>query len=118
MKAFLIEANTKKIGQVSVDDGLAGVKRLIRFDTVDSDEIDANGDLLFFDEDRRSNATFASIPDPDSSRHSGAVFRRSLKNAPESERKYCPWPTASADEAALVPMPRAVPPDERYRIVV
>ena len=89
MKAFLID-NTKKIGQVSVDDGLAGVKRLIRFDTVDSDEIDANGDLLFFDEDRRSNATSASIPDPDSSRHSGAVFRRSLKNAPESQRKYCP----------------------------
>ena len=35
MKAFLIEANTKKIGQ-PVDDGLAGVKRLIGFDTVDS----------------------------------------------------------------------------------
>ena len=51
MKAFLIDANTRKVEQVSIDDGSSGVKRLIGFDTVDSDEIDDNGDRLFFDEE-------------------------------------------------------------------
>lgn len=51
MKAFLIDANARTVEQVPLDEGLAGVKRLIGFDTVDSDEIDDNGDRLFFDEE-------------------------------------------------------------------
>jgi len=35
---------------VEVADGLADIRRLTGFDSVDSDDIDANGDRLFFDE--------------------------------------------------------------------
>lgn len=51
MKAFLIDAGARTVAEVSVDGGIEGVKRLIGFDTVDSDEIDGNGDRLFFDEE-------------------------------------------------------------------
>ena len=50
MKAFLIDAAAKSVAEVSIDNGLEGVKALIGFDTVDADEIDDNGDSLFFDE--------------------------------------------------------------------
>lgn len=50
MKAYLIDAVAKTVEEVSIENGLEGVKRLIGFDTVDSDEIDDNGDRLFFDE--------------------------------------------------------------------
>jgi len=50
MRAYLIDAAEKTITTVDVADGLAGVRRLIGFDSVDSDEIDAGGDRLWFDE--------------------------------------------------------------------
>ena len=50
MRAFLINAADKTITPVDVNDGLAGIRRLIGFDSVDSDEIDASGDRLWFDE--------------------------------------------------------------------
>ena len=50
MKAYLIDANSKTVSPVELADGLAGIRTLIGFDSVDSDEIDVSGDRLFFDE--------------------------------------------------------------------
>jgi hypothetical protein len=50
MRAYMINPDDRTITAVDCADGLAGIRRLIGFDTVDSDEIDANGDRLFFDE--------------------------------------------------------------------
>ena len=50
MKAFLIDATTQTITPVMLTDGLFDIGALIGFDSVDSDEIDASGDRLFFDE--------------------------------------------------------------------
>ncbi|OYW40826.1 MAG: hypothetical protein B7Z35_00170 [Hydrogenophilales bacterium 12-61-10] len=49
MKAYLIDANAKTVSAVELS-GLDDVKTLIGYDSVDSDEIDASGDRLFFDE--------------------------------------------------------------------
>jgi hypothetical protein len=49
MRAYLINANQKTVEAVDID-GLDDVKTLIGFDSVDSDEVDASGDRLFFDE--------------------------------------------------------------------
>jgi hypothetical protein len=49
MKAYLIDANTKTVSEADIT-GLDDVKKLIGYDSVDSDEIDASGDRLFFDE--------------------------------------------------------------------
>lgn len=51
MKAFLIDPVARTIELVDSDDGLDGVRRLIGFATVDSDEIDDKGDRLFFDDE-------------------------------------------------------------------
>jgi len=50
MKAYLIDANSQTVSPVELADGLADIRTLIGFDSVDSDEVDANGDRLFFDE--------------------------------------------------------------------
>jgi hypothetical protein len=50
MKAYLIDASSQTIRAVDLADGLAGIRSLIGFDSVDSDEVDASGDRLFFDE--------------------------------------------------------------------
>lgn len=50
MKAYLIDANRKTVSPVDLADGLATIRRLIGYDSIDSEEIDANGDRLFFDE--------------------------------------------------------------------
>jgi hypothetical protein len=50
MKAYLIDANRKTVSPVDLADGLTGVRRLIGYDSVDSEDIDASGDRLFFDE--------------------------------------------------------------------
>ena len=50
MKAYLIDANSQTVSPVKLADGLADIRTLIGFDSVDSDEIDASGDRLFFDE--------------------------------------------------------------------
>lgn len=49
MKAYLIDANNKTISEANIA-GLDDVKKLIGYDSVDSDEIDASDDRLFFDE--------------------------------------------------------------------
>lgn len=51
MKAFLIDPAARTVTPVDVEGGIDGVRRLIGFPTVDSDEIDLNGDRLFFDEE-------------------------------------------------------------------
>ena len=50
MKAYLIDANTRIVSPVEPADGLADIRTLIGFDSVDSDEVDAGGDRLYFDE--------------------------------------------------------------------
>jgi hypothetical protein len=50
MKAYLIDANQRTVSPVDLADGLTGIRRLIGYDSVDSEEIDASGDRLFFDE--------------------------------------------------------------------
>jgi hypothetical protein len=50
MRAYLIDASDKSIAATDLADGVAGIRRLIGFDSVDSDEIDATGDRLYFDE--------------------------------------------------------------------
>lgn len=49
MKAYLIDASNKTVTAVDIA-GLDDVKRLIGYDSVDSDDVDASGDRLFFDE--------------------------------------------------------------------
>ena len=51
MKGFLIEPAARSVTPVDIEGGLDGVRRLIGHTTVDSDEIDDNGDRLFFDEE-------------------------------------------------------------------
>jgi hypothetical protein len=50
MQAFMIDPTQKTITPVDIDGTLNAICALIGFDTVDSDEIDNNGDRLFFDE--------------------------------------------------------------------
>lgn len=50
MNAYLIDANQKTVTAVDLVDGLAGIRRLIGCHSVDSEEVGANGDRLFFDE--------------------------------------------------------------------
>ena len=50
MKAYLIDATTQTISPVTLTEGLTDIRTLIGFDSIDSDEIDASGDRLFFDE--------------------------------------------------------------------
>jgi hypothetical protein len=49
MNAYLIDANQKTVTAINLA-GLDDVKQHIGYDSVDSDEIDATGDRLFFDE--------------------------------------------------------------------
>ena len=50
MQVFLIDPKEKKISSIEIDDGVKGISRLIGFDSIDADEIDANGDALYFDD--------------------------------------------------------------------
>ena len=50
MPFFLIDPTQKTITAVEGGGDLPGVRALIGFETVDSDEIDASGDRLYFDE--------------------------------------------------------------------
>ncbi|MBW8371032.1 MAG: hypothetical protein K0M66_08665 [Thiobacillus sp.] len=49
MKAYLIDANSRTVRPVDLA-GLPDIRRLIGYDSIDSDEVDASGDRLFFDE--------------------------------------------------------------------
>ena len=51
MKAFLIDPAAKTIEAVEFDGTPDGIRALIGFPTLESDEIDANGDRLFLDEE-------------------------------------------------------------------
>lgn len=51
MKAFLIDPSDRTIARLDLADGLDGVCNAIGYATIDSDEIDDNGDRLFFDEE-------------------------------------------------------------------
>jgi len=51
MKAFLIDPAAKAITSVEIASGIDGIREAIGYKTVDSDEIDDNGDRLFFDEE-------------------------------------------------------------------
>jgi hypothetical protein len=50
MKAYLIDANSKTVSPVELPAGLPDIRRLIGYDSIDSEEIDVSGDRLFFDE--------------------------------------------------------------------
>jgi hypothetical protein len=50
MKAYLIDANSKTVSPVELAGGLPDIRRLIGYDSVDSEEIGASGDRLYFDE--------------------------------------------------------------------
>jgi hypothetical protein len=51
MKGFVIDPAARTIEPVELDNGVDDVRKLIGYATVDSDEIDDNGDRLFFDEE-------------------------------------------------------------------
>ncbi|OZA05324.1 MAG: hypothetical protein B7Y05_22140 [Polynucleobacter sp. 24-46-87] len=51
MQVFAINPLTKEIHAVEIADTKEAVQELIGFSTIDSDEIDDNGDRLFFDEE-------------------------------------------------------------------
>lgn len=50
MRVYLIDPVAKTITPEEVTDGLAGIGRLIGYESIDFDEIDDNGDRLYFDE--------------------------------------------------------------------
>jgi len=50
MQCFVINPAEKRITGQELPDGIAGIRNLIGFDSVDSDEINNSGDRLFFDE--------------------------------------------------------------------
>jgi hypothetical protein len=51
MQVFTINPLTKEIDAVEIADTKEALQKLIGFSTIDSDEIDDNGDRLFFDEE-------------------------------------------------------------------
>lgn len=51
MQVFIINPNTKEIKTIEISDTNEALAQAIGFDTIDSDEIDDNGDRLFFDEE-------------------------------------------------------------------
>ena len=51
MQVFTINPLTKEIDAVDIADTKEALQKLIGFSTIDSDEIDDNGDRLFFDEE-------------------------------------------------------------------
>lgn len=50
MQVYLIDPDNKTISVQQVGDDEAGIAQLIGFDSIDFDEIDDNGDRLYFDE--------------------------------------------------------------------
>lgn len=51
MKAFQIDAFKQSIEAVEIEPTLAGIRALIGFDTIESDDVDGGDDRLFFDEE-------------------------------------------------------------------
>jgi hypothetical protein len=50
MQCYLIDPSAKTVVSVELDGGLAGIRKLIGFDSIDSDEAGSEGDRLYFDE--------------------------------------------------------------------
>lgn len=50
MRAYLIDPSNQQVVAFDIEGGLDGIRKIIGFDSVDSDEIGAAGDRLFFDE--------------------------------------------------------------------
>jgi hypothetical protein len=50
MRAYLIDPITQSITEETIVASESDIARLIGYDSIDSDEIDDNGDRLFFDE--------------------------------------------------------------------
>ncbi len=50
MRVYLIDPVSRAVSIEEIADGKAGIGRLIGYDSIDFDEIDDNGDRLFFDE--------------------------------------------------------------------
>jgi hypothetical protein len=51
MKVFLIDPNDKRVEELEIADIRLALQDLIGFETIDFDELDSNGDCLFFDEE-------------------------------------------------------------------
>lgn len=51
MKVFLIDPTDKHVKELDVAETRLALQDLIGFETLDFDEIDSNGDCLFFDEE-------------------------------------------------------------------
>ncbi len=49
-RAYFINPDCSSIEEVNLDQGLPSIKSLIGQDSIDSDEVGREGDLLFFDE--------------------------------------------------------------------
>lgn len=50
MRVYLIDPVARTVTAEDIADGESGIARLIGYDSLDFDEIDDNGDRLFFDE--------------------------------------------------------------------
>ena len=50
MQIFVIDPATKDIRATEISDGETSIRQLIGYDSIDFDEIDDNGDRLYFDE--------------------------------------------------------------------
>jgi hypothetical protein len=50
MQVYLIDPDNKTISVQQLNDGEASIAQLIGYDSIDFDEIDDNGDRLYFDE--------------------------------------------------------------------
>ena len=51
MQVYVINPTLKTVSAIDISGSLDDVRRLIGFTSIDSDEIDNNGDRLFFDEE-------------------------------------------------------------------
>jgi hypothetical protein len=50
MQCYLIDPSAKTVVNVQLEGGLAGIRKLIGYDSIDSDEVGGDGDRLYFDE--------------------------------------------------------------------
>ena len=49
MQIYIIRPSLKKIESFEISDGLEEIKKLIGFDSIGTDEIDNNRNMLYFD---------------------------------------------------------------------
>lgn len=50
MRVYLIDPVARTVTAEDISDGESGIGRLIGYDSIDFDEVDDNGDRLYFDE--------------------------------------------------------------------